>query len=1608
MSVWTNRVCAGLTCTMEECCAVPQQCSETAYATHQHCWGGSLPIYNSSGVCIGLQCTAEECCVPSQVCSASDFSSDALCAGGPEPLLNTLDPAGSCATDTCSQDDCCYSPAAELCNVSAFQNNSGCASGADPARSIIEAAGTCINTTCLQAECCQAPETCLESDLNGGGCEVLNTSIVLFNSSNICAGPTCEAAECCYAPQTCHASEFNSDSACSTLGGGDLSASASWGSGSWASLDTVALAFDPDGSCGGTFCELDECCTEPQNCSDSGYNVGSDSRRRGCGIGFYITSTEAGMEDFQCVGANCTYGECCVRSEECAASDYNSTASCATFAATGNYADGALTAYNASGSCIAECPTAECQKCNQTECCAPPETCAASSYASDATCTLAASGLYGFPALQVYNETGVCSETSCNQSDCCQVPQRCEDSHFSSQAACAVAGEDVNRTVFVVGGSCTSAACQLEECCVKPQLCGDVFSNDASCAAKAVGQSSLTIGFHLTVRDMHGVCESENCTQNECCENPNAMVCRTEGAGAAAAGEMVWTDPVCQHSVSGINTPRAVVNPDGKCMGDCDATECCVLRQNCTAKFSEIGGATGCVLAGTDRIAFAPLGCTRLGCSVESQATAAAGGYCRGADCAVEECCVVPQQCTASLYSSDLMCNITNPSLPYFNETGACAGIECTVEECCHAPKSCALSSFNGAACAAEYTAQEPPLPIVRVIQYCVAGSWDSPGADVRVDVHYAQPQEVPADDWRGCNGAEGLFDALLHRGGVCLSEQDFIPPTCGSCDCADSACIQAAAMQAYMDMQPACPTEASRCTFDSVCLSAGLVFLEAVFRADELNADPNPCATGNPSFQALHECNALADNDESTVVCSDYRHRVRPPVTFSCNDGCALTFAKLPTNCSVTLGTYSDHHRGHSGHSSHNDTGDVSFSQAAEVFETCSARVAGTGPAVVLDKPTVRFQLEARTSGQDEHGKFSPGHLLTALLRETGSAVWITQARLSGPAQRPEGMDSATTPSHELLTQLTLSLAARDPAAMLASLNASVTAALSDELAYPRWRSPGDDDGLLVSYAASDYAMICAASEVEFATAACTGILQGEDCSYECRAGYLASGTHHCAADGTMGGGSCVMTSADAPVVSTSLSLSGAAVSRSGLQAALIEQYGDKAQLLNFVQQARLSMALPLDLSMFNTSTPLGQAIGFSVRKSAAAAACPIPCDSPVSPDSVTITSVLLKSDMVPGTGRRRRLWGEAGQEAGQEADGELWLRRRLAGAINGTEVALLIEHSEDLSDGLNASGTGGFLASFAAAFNAVEDADLPPALQAALPAGWDDDIPSMDASNMTVTAAPQYEQHFEVALVADESMTTACGPAATTRRLGEHLLSVLFCPSCMAQDSLLLSPAGIAATKQAVQAVQAPRNASLTCADELLSELNDPSKMSALFAAAGVTGSSGAPLGKCVDGVASTAAVPCFVTTVPPVVQCGVSLPHAQATAPCPMAGPGTQCNFSCADGFQPVGAHVCRLSGGGTPEYSGGSCSLVAVAATSFFSMETVSSLTLEERWAIGLSSAAAVVLLAAGVGLKAMKGKRASAAVGVNQAPSKKAMETNEFDGLVEDKPGEKST
>eukprot|EP01052_Picozoa_sp_SAG31_P002161 SAG31_NODE_73_length_27793_cov_26.900520_18_plen_2204_part_00 len=1504
MTIWINGLCSGLSCTADECCATPQQCADSSYAfpdDNPSC-GGARSIYNASGVCAGLLCTADECCVAPQHCDDSAFATSAACADGPQPLLSERDPTGHCASATCSQDECCYNPDAQLCNESVYRTSLGCAvNGTNPLLTLVQPDGTCINSTCVQEECCQAQDQCSESIFSAEVCA--NTSRILFNESTRCAGAVCEMEECCRPSGACNASLFNNNSACAAAAShqdsstaetntGSWSFSFSWASDSWeeASIAGTASAyiymerlraFNFNGQCANESCTMTECCTEPQNCSSSVFNVASaDPRRRGCGAGFFITETASDLIDFQCAGQTCTYDECCVTPETCAESAFNSTSACKHYAMAEADADQSLSAFNRSGICVALCPEPECQRCNQTDCCAMPQTCDASQYSTDAGCIAASMATDGISELRARNVSGICAGTVCSQIECCQRPQLCANSIFSSSssdahAVCGVAGQNSNRTSFVIDGECASALCTLEECCVAPQLCSVAFPANADCAAAALVNGNNS----LTVRDPVGLCRSPNCTQDECCDDPEAEICLTD-PDAADPGEIVWTDPVCQHSITGIANQYAIANHVGKCAGECGAQHCCHIRQNCTTLFSKVGPDACLLLGSIGHTAMAPFGCTRSGCSAQSQATAAAGGYCRGAECELTECCALPQRCADSLYSSDFMCNLTNSSRPYYNETAVCAGIDCTAEECCNAPKSCSASQFASGGCVTEYARRMET--VVRVISQCVAGGWNTPGVDLRYIEEYPRLPGVQIDNWQDCSGSDGLFDTVMARGGVCVG----------------------------------------------------------------------------------------IDSNESVL-----------PMTWVCPDECALTLGMLSSHCAVTMQKVAE------GDAARNGTGDVSSSEAAVVASTCADRMARSFSSaedmLSTGLPTVSLRLSVVTAG-DPHHDFSPGYLINELLKETGEAVWLETGRdvlLSYPSSGlvPNEAELGAIP-HVIfpgeidgddvmkLTQLTLLLAAQNPQALNASVVASVTNVLAPStghIPYPIYQPAATQTGNrpvpgLVAFAISEQTVLCATSGIEFAFEPCTAIPEGSTCEFDCETGYLPTGQHVCHPNGTMLGGRCEPQIVDAPVVSTTMAINGAAVSRSQLQAALIEQYGPKAQVLNFRQKARMSLALPLAVTLFsNVSSPLGRAIEYSVRSSAARAACPTPCPKPVPVDSVVIESFAHKMGIGGSNGRRQ-----------------------LQDNLNGTEVDLLIEHTEDVSTALSSTGDDGFLASFASVFNAVGDDDLPPQVAAALPSGWQNLIPIVHVANLSVTSPPTFNQTFDVALIAEESMTTTCGAAGNLRRLGEHVLDTFFCPECLAQDSFLLSSAADRATREAIQLVSAPHDESITCADELVSQLMSPSNMAALFQAAGVRSDAGEPFGECAAGQTPSNSA-CFERTSTPAVQCGQHLAHPKATAPCPVGLLGSVCNYSCSAGYVPAGTHVCQASASDdVPMYAGGSC-IQAVAQQTTSRVDVSSELASEQAWAIGLGSSGFVLIILAIFAAKVLRKKRSSKSIHVQQ-------------------------
>ena len=81
-------------------------------------------------------------------------------------------------------------------------------------------------------------------------------------------------------------------------------------------------------------------------------------------------------------------------------------------------------------------------------------------------------------------------------------------------------------------------------------------------------------------------------------------------------------------------------------------------------------------------------------------------GTCTGAACAENECCIAPQACADSSFSSDAKCDAGDDSdLTVFNSDGTCSTTACTQADCCSTvpepvpepePEPCEYSSGSG------------------------------------------------------------------------------------------------------------------------------------------------------------------------------------------------------------------------------------------------------------------------------------------------------------------------------------------------------------------------------------------------------------------------------------------------------------------------------------------------------------------------------------------------------------------------------------------------------------------------------------------------------------------------------------------------------------------------------------------------------------------------------------------------------------------------------------------------------------------------------------------------------------------------------------------------
>ena len=128
----SNIVCAGSTCTSDECCTVErraQTCDNTSragfdcsslnrarkqnYPNIVRRYRGEYKLRSSLGECSGVECTADECCEPQLRCSRHFDCWDDWMGSGPGGVTNRLDPNPNnilCSGSECTPAECCTVP----------------------------------------------------------------------------------------------------------------------------------------------------------------------------------------------------------------------------------------------------------------------------------------------------------------------------------------------------------------------------------------------------------------------------------------------------------------------------------------------------------------------------------------------------------------------------------------------------------------------------------------------------------------------------------------------------------------------------------------------------------------------------------------------------------------------------------------------------------------------------------------------------------------------------------------------------------------------------------------------------------------------------------------------------------------------------------------------------------------------------------------------------------------------------------------------------------------------------------------------------------------------------------------------------------------------------------------------------------------------------------------------------------------------------------------------------------------------------------------------------------------------------------------------------------
>eukprot|EP01052_Picozoa_sp_SAG31_P031894 SAG31_NODE_3432_length_4280_cov_1.816073_1_plen_845_part_00 len=191
---------------------------------------------------------------------------------------------------------------------------------------------------------------------------------------------------------------------------------------------------------------------------------------------------------------------------------------------------------------------------------------------------------------------------------------------------------------------------------------------------------------------------------------PAASECKVAGTcsgGTCSAETNAQDGTACNDGDDSTTGDACVVGIcEASCLGvTCSATSECKVAGTCSAGLcsDEANAEDGTICndgdtdTGEDRCVTGEcIGSTAQLCSdssFNSDSACAAGssatltlfdseGICASTSCRQSECCVAPQICSWSAYSTSLRCIEANSTLTTFTDA-TCAGIECTLSECC-------------------------------------------------------------------------------------------------------------------------------------------------------------------------------------------------------------------------------------------------------------------------------------------------------------------------------------------------------------------------------------------------------------------------------------------------------------------------------------------------------------------------------------------------------------------------------------------------------------------------------------------------------------------------------------------------------------------------------------------------------------------------------------------------------------------------------------------------------------------------------------------------------------------------------------------------------------